>query len=154
LEQLAELYHRRWSIELFFRDIKSTMSMDVLRCKTPDMVEKEILMHATAYNAVRLLILHSAVVHQRELGRLSFKGALQLVCQWLPKAATYADKPRLLARWNAELLEAIASVQNPLRPGRLEPRAKKRRAKHYQLLSKPRHEFKEIPHPGRSPKAA
>ena len=154
LEQLAELYHRRWSIELFFRDIKSTMSMDVLRCKTPAMVEKEILMHATAYNAVRLLILQSAAVHQCELGRISFKGALQLVCQWMPKAAGYADKPRLLAQWNAQLLEAIAEVRNPLRPGRLEPRARKRRSKSYQLLNNPRHEFKEMPHPGRRRKAA
>jgi hypothetical protein len=53
---------------------------------------------------------------------------------------------RKLARWHEELLEAIASVQNPLRPGRQEPRAKKRRPKSYQLLTKPRRQFKEIPH--------
>ena len=154
LEQIAELYYRRWSIELFLRDIKTTLRMDVLRCKTADMVEKEIYMHATAYNAIRLLILHSAIEHTCELGRISFKGALDLVCQWLPKAASYADKPRRLAQWHDELLEAIASVRNQARPGRLEPRAKKRRPKTHQLLTQPRHVFKEVPHRERKSKAA
>jgi Transposase DDE domain len=154
LEQIAELYYRRWSIELFFRDIKTTLRMEVLRCKTPQMVEKEIYMHATAYNAIRLLILHSAIEHQCELGRISFKGALDLICQWLPKAASYADKPRRLAQWNDELLEAIAEVKNQARPGRREPRAKKRRPKNHQLLTKPRHEFQEIPHREQYVKAA
>jgi hypothetical protein len=62
------------------------------------------------------------------------------------QAAARCDQPRKLARWQEELLEAIASVQNPLRPGRQEPRAKKRRPKSYQLLTQPRHKFKEIPH--------
>ena len=151
VEQIAELYHRRWSIELFFRDIKTTMKMDVLRCKTPGMIEKEILMHACAYNAIRLLILHSAVAHGRELG---LKGALDVLREWLPRAALYANKPRKLARWRDELLEAAASVTNPLRPERREPRAKKRRPKTHQLLTKPRHEFQEIPHRDKYRKAA
>jgi hypothetical protein len=146
VDQIAELYYRRWSIELFFRDIKTTMKMDVLRCKTPEMVEKEIDMHSMAYNAIRLLILHSAIEHQCELGRISFKGALDLLKEWLPKAATYADQPRKIAQWKDELLTAIATVKNPERPDRQEPRAKKRRPKTHQLLTKPRHEFKEIPH--------
>jgi hypothetical protein len=154
IEQMAELYYRRWSIELFFRDIKTTMAMEVLRCKTPDMVEKEIYMHATAYNAIRLLILHSAIEHQCELGRISFKGALDVICQWLPKAGSYADKPRKLAQWKDELFEAIAAVKNPLRPCRREPRAKKRRPKNYPLLTAPRHEYQEIPHRGKYRKAA
>lgn len=88
----------------------------------------------------------SASVHQQELGRISFKGTLDLLRQWLPQAAAYYEQPRKLTRWHEELLEAIASVQNPLRPGRREPRAKKRRPKSYQLLTKPRHKFQEIPH--------
>jgi len=154
VEQIAELYYRRWSIELFFRDIKTTMQMDVLRCKTPAMIEKEILMHACAYNAIRLLILHSATAHGRELGRVSFKGALNVLREWLPRAALYADKPRKLAQWRDELLEAIASVTNPERSGRREPRAKKRRPKTHQLLTQPRHEFQEIPHREKYRKAA
>jgi hypothetical protein len=124
VEQIAELYYRRWGIELFFRDIKTTMKMDILRCKTPAMVEKEICLHACAYNAIRLLILQSAIAHQSGLGRISFKGALDVLLEWLPRAAEFADKPRKLAQWRDELLEAIASVTNPHRPERREPRAK------------------------------
>ena len=146
VHQLAELYYRRWSIELFYRDIKTTMHMEVLRTKSPDMVRKQLLMHAIAYNMIRALILQSARVHQQELGRISFKSAVDLLRQWLPQAAVLHDQPRKLARWQEELLEAIASVQNPLRPGRQAPRAKKRRPKSYQLLTQPRHKFHEIPH--------
>lgn len=145
-QRLAELYFRRWSIELFYRDVKTTMHMEVLRTKSPQMIEKELLMHAIAYNAIRALMLRSAVEHQQELGRISFKGAVDLLRQWLPHAAACHDQPRKLARWQDELLEAMASVRNPLRPERQEPRAKKRRPKTYQLLTSPRHKFKEIPH--------
>jgi hypothetical protein len=145
-EKLAELYYRRWSIELFYRDVKTTMHMEVLRTKCPEMIEKELLMHAIAYNAIRALILQSATEYQQELGRISFKSTVDLLRQWLPQAAACHDRPRKLARWHDELLEAIASVKNPLRPDRREPRAKKRRPKSYQLLTSPRHNFKEIPH--------
>ena len=57
VQKLAELYFRRWSIELFYRDIKTTMHMEVMRTKTPEMIEKELLMHAIAYNMIRALIL-------------------------------------------------------------------------------------------------
>lgn len=146
VQKLAELYFRRWSIELFYRDIKTTMHMEVMRTKTPEMIEKELLMHAIAYNMIRALILESATVHQQELGRISFKGAADLLRQWLPHATACHERPRKLACWHDELLEAIASVRNPLRPGRQEPRAKKRRPKSYQLLTSPRHQFQEIPH--------
>jgi len=92
------------------------------------------------------LILRSAAQQSSQLGRISFKGALDLVRQWLPKAEAYQDRPRKLAQWMDELLEAISKVQNPERVGQREPRAKKRRDKSYQLLTKPRHLFKEIPH--------
>ena len=113
-------------------------------------------MHAIAYNAIRTLILQSSTEHQCELGRLSFKGAVDLVRQWLPGAAACYWRPRKLTRWNAELMEAIAAVQNPLRPQRQEPRAKKRRPKNYQMLTAPRHKFQAIPHREnyRAPKSA
>jgi hypothetical protein len=145
-EKLAELYYRRWSIELFYRDIKTTMRMEVMRTKSPEMIEKELLMHAIVYNALRALILESASVHQQELGRLSFKGAVDLLRQWLPQAAAYYEQPRKLAHWYDELRESIASVQNAHGPDRREPRAKKRRSKSHQLLTKPRSKFKEIQH--------
>ena len=58
--ELADLYRQRWDVELFFRDIKTTMGMDVLRCRTPDLVKKEILMYFIAYNAIRRLIVGAA----------------------------------------------------------------------------------------------
>jgi IS4 transposase len=85
-EKLAELYFRRWSIELFYRDIKTTLRMEAMRTKTPEMIEKELHMHALAYNCIRALILESASQHQQELGRISFKGAVDLLRQWLPRA--------------------------------------------------------------------
>lgn len=99
-------------------------------------------------HAIRLLILQS------EQGRISSKGALDILRGCLPRAAEFADKPRKLAQWRDELLEAIAAVTNPHRPERREPRAKKRRPKTHQLLTKPRHEFQEIPHRDRYREAA
>jgi IS4 transposase len=75
--ELAELYYQRWDVELFFRDIKTTMRMDVLRCKTPAMVRKEILMHFIAYNAIRLLMFDAALQAKQRPRRLSFKATLK-----------------------------------------------------------------------------
>jgi len=68
----AELYRRRWLVELFLRDIKTTMGMDILRCKTPEMIEKELTMHLIAYNLVRLTMLQAARLSTRNIGRISF----------------------------------------------------------------------------------
>lgn len=144
--KLAELYLRRWSIELFFRDIKTTLGMDVLRCKTPALVEKEIALHAVAYNALRAMMLESAASHGRCLGRLSFKGALDVLRQWLPHAAGCFGRPRKLAACIRELSATLAAATNPDRPNRREPRAVKRRPKNHPLLTRPRHKFKDIAH--------
>jgi hypothetical protein len=143
---VADLYYRRWSIELFFRDIKTTMGMDVLRCKSPAMVLKEIQMHSIAFNLVRLTILHAASEFHQELGRISFKGAIDSIRQWQAQAIAYFDKPQKLRACRRRLLWMISTITNPHRPGRREPRAVKRRPKAYPLLNAPRHEYKEIPH--------
>lgn len=80
-EALAQLYYRRWLAELNLRDIKITMGMDVLRCKTPEMIHKELLMFIIAYNLVRALILKTAQLHGVQLKRLSFKGTLATIRQ-------------------------------------------------------------------------
>ncbi len=145
-EALAELYYRRWMAELFLRDIKITLGMDVLRCKSPVMVEKELLMHLIGYNLIRILMQKAA----RERGlcphRLSFKGANATIRQWAPLLAAAALDDQRHATMTAALLDAIARDTVPLRPNRTEPRAKKRRPKNYQLLTKPRRQFKECPH--------
>jgi len=152
LEDLAELYRRRWEVELFFRDIKTTLAMDVLRCHSPQMVEKEILMHAIAYNLIRLLMHRAAVSYNCTLARLSFKGSLDTI----RAVAAQFGAPKLPHRTAIRLMDAlmqlIVSDPVPLRPNRVEPRAKKRRPKNYILLNKPRHQMLAPPHRNRPPK--
>jgi hypothetical protein len=138
-EALIALYMRRWKIELFFRDIKTTLGLDVVRCQTPAMVEKEIWMQAIAYNTVRALMLEAALSHGVSVERLSFKGSVDAMRAWSEWMHTGA--PRTSKTLLRKMLLAIASDQVPLRPFRSEPRAKKRRPKSYQLLTKPRHQM-------------
>jgi len=74
IDTLGELYFQRWGVELHFREIKITLGMDVLRCQSPDMVEKEVFMHSIAYNLVRALMQKAAMDHSVNLSRISFKG--------------------------------------------------------------------------------
>lgn len=141
-----ELYRRRWMVELFLRDIKTTMGMDVLRCKTPAMIHKELAMYLVAYNLVRALILQAAQSKGVAPYSLSFKGSLATIRQWAPRMAAAHLTPEQRAAMTALLLESITRDPLPTRPDRTEPRARKRRPKNYQLLNKPRHLFKEIPH--------
>jgi len=144
--EIADLYYQRWDVELFFRDIKTTMGMDILRCKTPDMVGKEILMHLIAYNCIRSLMLEAADKSKVKVNRISFKGSIQALRQWEPHL-NQANMSRQKQNDLIQLLyESIAGKIIPYRPGRSEPRAVKRRPKPYQLLTLPRHEMKEIKH--------
>ena len=139
VETLGHLYFQRWSIELFFRDIKITMGMDILRCKTPAMIRKEIIMHAIAYNCIRGLMQRAAALYAVPLDRVSFKGTTDTLRQWADAFHIHAGKPRKQSDMLAALLRVIAEDDVPHRPGRSEPRAKKRRPKNYHLLNKPRH---------------
>jgi hypothetical protein len=141
--ELARLYLHRWEVELFFRDIKTTMSMDILRCKTPEMIRKELLMHFIVYNAIRCLIYEAAKRNGADRSRISFKGALQSLRQWEPHLSQVHLKRQERLHIVGMLYDAITRCHIPLRPGRREPRCLKRRLKTYQLLSAPRHEIKE-----------
>ncbi len=144
----AQLYYRRWKAELFLRDIKISLGMDPLRCKTPEMVVKELTMHFIAYNLVRALMLRASIEHKVDVDGLSFKQSLVTVRQWAPAMEEAESQKRHLAL--LELLYYYLAVSIlPHRPGRSEPRAKKRRPKNYQLLNKPRHQFHEIKHRNR-----
>lgn len=148
-EKLAELYFLRWDVELFFRHIKETMGMDVLRCKTPEMVRKEMLMHFIAYNCIRRLMQETARERGLDVRRISFKGALQSVRQWEP-CLEQARKSRRERRRILDLLhEAVAGNLVPERPWRSEPRCVKRRPKPYQYMTAPRYEMRETKHRGR-----
>lgn len=145
-EELAELYFKRWDVELFFRDIKITMGLDVLRCMTPEMIIKEILMHFIAYNCIRRLMCEAADAADVEVRVVSFKGSVQALRSWEPhfnqENISRIERYRLIN----DLHEAITNTTIVQRPGRSEPRCLKRRKKNYQLMTSPRHEIKVIPH--------
>lgn len=145
-EDLAQLFRRRWMAELYLRDMKSTMGMDILRCKTPDMVHKELIMYLIAYNLIRSLILQSSMILQVQMERLSFKGTLALLRQINPPTLHLIRTRKLEQSLYQAVLLIIAKDTVPHRPNRQEPRARKRRPKNYQLLNKPRSQFREIPH--------
>jgi len=147
-EELARLYAERWRIELWFRDIKTSMGMEVLRCKSPKMVHKELEMFFIAYNLIRCLMAEAGTRYNVGIGWLSFKGTVDSVRQFataIAQARSRKKQKKLLDK----LLEVIARDLLPDRFGRSEPRAVKRRPKPYPLLNRPRKQFKEIPHRNR-----
>jgi hypothetical protein len=145
-EEIASLYFKRWDVELFFRDIKISMGMDILRCQTPEMIRKEILMNFIAYNCVRRLMYEAAEKADIHVRKVSFKGSLQAIRSWSPQfnreKLGKAERNKLLN----DLYGALTGLPLQQRPGRSEPRCRKRRPKAYQLLTKSRHEMKEIAH--------
>lgn len=130
---LKILYKRRWEIEVDFRNIKTTMGMDILSCKSPDMIEKEIWVSFLAYNLIRLLMAQAAFVSGITPRQISFKHTLQLWLTW----SSYAGLSNSGADVNI-LFELIGQRQVNQRPGRIEPRAVKRRPKAYPKLMKQR----------------
>jgi hypothetical protein len=147
-EAIADLYFQRWDIELFFRDIKTTMGMDILRCKSPSMIRKELLMYFIVYNCLRLLMLKAADKANVPVRGISFKASVQALRQWEPllkSELSTQEYYRLLSL----LCDSIAASVVNIRPGRREPRCRKRRPKNYQLMTKPRHEMQEIRHRGK-----
>ena len=119
-EALAELYAARWRVELNFKHLKTTMKMDVLKCKTVEGVLKELTVYAIVYNLVRVVMLEASRRQGVDVERISFVAALR----WLAKMKPGDKLPKL--------------VVNPERPGRYEPRVRKRRPKQYPLMNKPR----------------
>jgi Transposase DDE domain len=119
-EELATLYGRRWQVEINFRHLKTTMNMDVLRCLTVEGVLKELMIFAIVYNLVRVVMVEAARRQRVGVDRISFMDTLR----WLVAAGPRAVLIRLIV--------------NPDRPGRVEPRVKKRRPKQYDLMMEPR----------------
>lgn len=142
-KKIADLYEHRWDGEVDIRSIKCTMQMDILRCKTPDMVHKEIWTHLLAYNLLRTVIAVAANENDIEPREVSFKGAKQALTAFAPKieAAQPEDRGPLIDA----MLTTIAYHRVGDRPGRWEPRARKRRPKPAARLTQPRHIAKQ-PH--------
>lgn len=135
-EELGEVYRTRWHAELDLRAIKCTMHMEVLRCKTPEMVRKEIWMHLLAYNLIRELMAQAARKHRVPPRELSLTGALQTLGAF--RAVLPMTPPRNLPALYQTLLDAVAAHRVGDRPNRYEPRALKRRVQKQPLLTKPR----------------
>jgi hypothetical protein len=140
---LAELYRARWNAELDLRSLKQTLQMDILRCKTPELVRKEIWTHILAYNLIRTVIAQAATKHDVAPRTISFKGAVQTLEAFQPLIATQGERDgtRLLHLYQ-KLLDAVATHRVADRPDRFEPRQRKRRQKKYDRMMKPRDELK------------
>jgi len=142
-EELADLYRMRWNNETDFSSLKVTLQMDVLRCKTPELVRKEIWAHVIAYNLIRTMMVQSCLRAGIRPREISFKATVQTVEAFQPLIA--ASGCRSVANrltLYEQVLQAIAVHQVGNRPGRLEPRQRKRRTKKYDFMTKPREETK------------
>ena len=153
-DALRELYGQRWQVELHFQQIKTLLAMDVLRCKSPELIVREVALHRIAYNLIRSLMQRSAHLHHVPLERISFKGSLDTLRHWSAVIAAAGGTPRKQDQLIQQMLASIARDPVPERPGRSEPRAKKRRPKNYQLLTKPRHQIGNLPRRNRPQKKA
>ncbi len=139
--ELAALYLRRWRVELFLRDIKITLGIDHLACKTPSMLYRELMMHLIGYNLVHCLMAEAANLYDVDLERISFKGSVDTLFHFSPViAAARSRKQR--TQLTVAMLEALARDLLPHRPHRVEPRSCKRRRKAYPFMVKPRAELR------------
>ena len=142
-DDLAFAYRARWNEELDLRSIKITMQMDLLRCKTPELVRKEIWTHVLAYNLIRTIMAQAASQHGIAPRTVSFKATIQILEAFQPVIAHQADRGvQHRQTLYQQLLEAIAKHRVADRPDRFEPRMTKRRPKNYNRLTKPRKEIK------------
>ncbi len=147
-QDLIALYVRRWRLELCLRDLKTTMGMEELRCKTPEMAEKELLAYLVTHNLIRGLIAEAVARYPVDLERVSFKGSVDALRQYSDAIAKARNQKMRHQLWD-DLLLNLARDLVRYRPNRNEPRAVKRRPKPYPLLNQPRHRFVEISHRSR-----
>lgn len=139
--ELVKLYGFRWNVELDLKHLKCTLSMDILRGKTPQMVRKEIYVHLLAYNLLRKVMWEAGTNYGLNPLRLSLQGARQHLNNFAEPLAVASTKTR--KQLYQTLLNLIVHKLVPLRPGRSEPRVRKRRPKAYPVMQKPRSELRQ-----------
>jgi hypothetical protein len=139
--EIVKLYYKRWEVELDLRHLKTTLGMDVLRCKTPSMVRKEIHVYLLAYNLIRSLMWQAGTTYNTPPNRLSLQGTRHHLINFIPKFEVANSKKRLILY--RTLLKIIVHKEVPDRPTRNEPRVIKRRPKAYPRLTKPRQELRK-----------
>ena len=138
-KSLAELYQQRWQIEVDFRSIKTHMGMEMLRCKTAEMVKKEIAVHLLAYNLIRANIARAACLNDKKPRHLSFMAVVQLMRNTTSLCITLTGTA--LGKIIHPLLIAMAQTEIGQRIRPNQPRVIKRRPKGYPLMTKPRNEY-------------
>lgn len=143
--EIAALYARRWRLELCLRDLKTTMGMEQLRCLSPDMAEKELLMYLIGHNLIRCIMAEAISRFQADLERLSFKGTVDALRQYRVAITQARSRKMRNQLWEDFLLNMVRDLV-PHRPRRYEPRAVKHRPKAFALLNKPRRQYKEVCH--------
>ncbi|RCJ34358.1 transposase [Nostoc minutum NIES-26] len=139
--KIVQLYYQRWQIELDLKHLKTTLGMDILRCKTPSMIRKEIHVYLLAYNLLRSLMWQASTTYNTPPLRLSLQSTRHHLINFFPKFEAASFQKRL--RLYRILLKVIVHKQVPHRPARNEPRVIKRRLKAYPLMTKPRHELRK-----------
>jgi putative transposase len=137
-ENIEDLYHERWHVEIDIRSIKSTLQMEVLSCKSPEMILKEIWVHLLGYNLIRKVAAQAALLRGICPREISFAASQQVVLGSWSKLTEATESERV--QLGFELLRVLGKEKVGDRPDRCEPRAKKRRPKKQKLLMKPRKE--------------
>lgn len=141
-KEIAKIYELRWQLEINLKSIKEIMSMEMLLCKTPEMVKKEIGIHLLAYNFIRIIIGESCEQNNTIPYHISFKGTVQLLNNFMPYFINSNNMQNQILY--AEMLKNIAKNNIGNRPGRIEPRKVKRRPKPFDFLYKPRYVEKKV----------
>jgi hypothetical protein len=139
--EIVKLYGFRWEVEVNLQHLKTTLGMNVLRCKTPSMVRKEIYVYLLAYNLLRSVMWSAGTTYDTPPLRLSLQGTRHHLNNFMTQflAASSTNSLHIYRT----LLKVIAHKAVPERPGRSEPRVRKRRPKAYPLMTKPRRELRE-----------
>jgi hypothetical protein len=145
-EDLCERYYDRWVIELKFRDIKTMLEMEFIRAKTPELAEKTVLILQLCYNMIYSLIQSARRAYHVDNYQISFKHCIDQVLSQRGNYKGHHKHCYKREELHEKLLFLLSEELLVIRKGRHEPRAKKRRPKNHQLLTKPRHQFKEIQH--------
>ena len=143
-QEILQAYLRRWRLEMCLDDLKTTLKMETLRGRSPEMVEKEIYARLLVHNLVRCLMAQAAAQGQVPLVGISFKGSLDALRQFALAMTQARSKKKRQELWR-ELLRTLAADLLPERPDRQEPRAVKRQKNKYPHLSRPRRQFKDRP---------
>ena len=138
-ELLAELYGLRWQVEIDLRHLKTTMHMEHIHSKTPEMVRKEFYIHLLAYNLIRATLWESGIKHNVHPLRLSYKGAIQHVLNFVPILAIMKDRDFVY-----DIMLTIISQGKLLeRPFRVEPRMVRSKKRQFPRMTRPRQEIRQ-----------